>query len=192
MGPRSFDPVRLGTAEYDGWVAYYRRDWRRVLTAAVGMVRYGFGMPWPRTLRGAWYVLRANQAWAPYPDNDPARARAYMRQFYALVVLDSDALRLDPVRASELEVEWWRVHRERQRKDAATEDELISALVDLYVYVYDADPVAVRPAAEHRTIAMRHSDDWVAAGCRLDDPLLAKEKAELVASYTVLLAAVRR
>ena len=192
MGPREFDPVKLGTAEYDGWVAYYRRDWRRVLTAAVAMVRYGFGMAWPRTLRGAWYVLRANQAWAPYPDNDPGRARAYMRQFYALVVLDSDALRLDPVRASELEVEWWRVHRERQREDAATEDELIAALVDLYAYVYDADPEAVRPAAEHRTIAMRHSDDWVAAGCRRDDPLLEMEKAELVASYTVLLAAVRR
>lgn len=192
MGARDFDPVRLGVAEYNGWVAYYRRDWRRVLTAAVGMVRHGFGMPWPRTLRGAWYVLRANQAWAPYPANDPARARAYMRRFYALVVLDSDALRLDPVRASELEVEWWRVHRERQREHAATEDELISALVDLYAYVYGADPDAVRPAAEHRTVAMRHSDDWVAAGCRLDDPLLEKEKAELVASYTVLLAAVRR
>jgi hypothetical protein len=192
VGPREFDPVRLGTAEFDGWVAYYRHDWRRVLTAAVGMVRYGFGMPWPRTLRGAWYVLLANQAWAPYPDNDPDRARSYMRRFYALVVLDSDALRIDPMRASVLEVEWWRVHRQRQREDAATEDELVAALVDLYAYVYDADPDAVRPAAEHRTVAMWHSDDWVAAGRRAGDPLLDQERDELVASYTCLLAAVRR
>jgi hypothetical protein len=28
-------------------------------------------MSWPRTLRGAWLVLRANQKWAPVPDNDP-------------------------------------------------------------------------------------------------------------------------
>jgi hypothetical protein len=192
MGPRDFDPVRLGNAECAGWAAYYRRDWRRVLSSAVGMVRFGFGMSWPRTLHGAWYVLRANQAWAPYPDNDPDKARSYMRRFYALVVLDGDALRIDPVRASVLEVEWWRVHRQRQREDAASEDELVAALVDLYAYVYDAEPDAVRPAAEHRTVAMRHSDDWVAAGCRTDDPLLEQERAELVASYTCLLAAVRR
>ena len=33
--------------------------------------RAGFGMNRVRTLQGAWYVLRANQVWAPYPDNDP-------------------------------------------------------------------------------------------------------------------------
>jgi hypothetical protein len=155
------------------------------------MVRFGFGMPWPRTLRGAWYVLRANQAWAPYPDNDPDKARAYMRRFYALVVLDSDALRIDPVRAFELEVEWWQVHRERQRADNASEAELVDALVNLYAHVYDASPDAVRGAAEHRAVAMRHSDEWVANGCRAEDPLLEQERAELVASYAGLLAAVR-
>jgi hypothetical protein len=115
-----------------------------------------------------------------------------MRRCYALVVRDSDALRIDPVRASELEVEWWRVHRERQRADNASEAELVDALVNLYAYVYDAGPDAVRPAAAYRTVAMRHSDDWVENGCRADDPLLEKERAELVASYTALLAAVRR
>ena len=79
MGPRDFDPVALGNAECDAWVAYYRREWRPFLKAAVGMVRIGFGMPWPRTIQGAWYVLRANQVWAPYPDNDPTRARDFMR-----------------------------------------------------------------------------------------------------------------
>jgi hypothetical protein len=191
VGPRDFDPVALAQAECDGWVGYYRRDWRSVLRASVRMVRLGFGMSRVRTLRGAWLVLRANQLWAPYPINDADGARDYMRRFYALVVRDAH-LRIDPARAATLEVEWWRVHRLHQREDAHVEDELTNALVALYSYVYDADRDAVRPAAEHRVAAMRHSDAWVRAGCRLDDPLLVEELAELVASYSALLEAVRR
>src|SRR5690349_19303080 len=103
MGARSFDPVRLADAEYAGWVAYYRRKWAPFLSAAWRMVRIGFGTSWPRTVQGAWYVLRANQVWAPYPDNDPDLARDYMRRFYALVAPDGD-LRIDPAEAARREV----------------------------------------------------------------------------------------
>src|SRR4029079_5743940 len=104
-GPRSFDPVLLGNRETDAWASYYRHEWRRFLVAAVGMVRTGFGMGPFKTVGGAFHVLRANQLWAPYPDNDPEGARRSMRRFYALVA-DDQGLELDPVRASELEVEW--------------------------------------------------------------------------------------
>jgi hypothetical protein len=191
VGARDFDPIALGNAECDGWAAYYRHEWRPFLRAAVGMVRIGFGMSWPRTIRGAWYVLRANQMWAPYPDNDAQRARGYMRRFYKLVVHDGE-LRLDPGQAAKLEVEWWRIHRVHQREDGLSEDDLIASLVDLYSYVYDVCADSVRDAARHRVVAMRHSDAWVEAGCELDDPLLAAERAELIASFTALLGAVRR
>jgi hypothetical protein len=190
VGPRDFDPLALGNAETDGWAAYYRREWRAFLRAAVGMVRIGFGMNRVRTIVGAYYVLRANQVWAPYPANDPDRARAFMRRFYALVARDG-GLSLDPVEAARLEVEWWRVHRLRQREDAVTEDDLVHALIALYGYVYKVSPDAVRSAARHRVTAMARSDAWVAAGLDLEDPLLAQERAELIASYTALLAAVR-
>ena len=84
-GPRTFDPDVIGNAETDAWASYYRREWWPFLKAAVGMVREGFGMGRLRTLQGAYYVLRANQKWAPYPDNDPEAARDHMRRFYALV-----------------------------------------------------------------------------------------------------------
>jgi len=84
---RSFDPNRLADLEYRAWVGYYLRKWPQVLRASIGLVRLGFGMDWFRTLHGAWLVLRANQLWAPYPDNHPKRARACMRRFYALVRL---------------------------------------------------------------------------------------------------------
>lgn len=188
-GPRTFDPVRLGSQETDAWAAYYRREWLPFLRAAVGMVRTGFGTDPVRTLVGAFHVLRANQLWAPYPDNDPDGARASMRRFYAMVA-KHDGVRLDPVRASELEVEWWRLHRGRQHDPEVSDETLVQSLVDLYSYVYDAAPAVVREAAEQRVLAMDHSDAWVAAGCRADDPDLEAERRALVASYTALRRAV--
>jgi len=188
---RTFDPVAVGNLETDAWAAYYRHEWRRFLVAAVGMVSAGFGMGPVRTLRGAWYVLRANQLWAPYPDNDPDGAREQMRRFYALVAADQ-APEVEPVRASQLEVEWWRLHREHQHDPDVAESALAQALVDLYSFVYGVPGPSVRPAAEHRVRAMDLSDAWVEAGCRADDPLLAEERRELVASYTALREAIRR
>ncbi|HEX2306812.1 MAG TPA: hypothetical protein VHI14_00655 [Jatrophihabitantaceae bacterium] len=37
---------------------------------------------------------------------------------------------------------------------------------------------------------MNLSDDWVEAGARADDPLLRRERLELVAGYTALRRAV--
>jgi hypothetical protein len=142
-----------------------------------------------RTLLGAWYVLRANQKWSPYPDNDPDAARELMRRFYRLVG-EYDGLALDPARAAWLEVEWWRVHREHQHDPSVEESQLVEALVALYTFVYDAAPEAVRLAAEARVEAMDASDRWVRAGCRTDDPLLADVRRALVASYTALRSAV--
>jgi hypothetical protein len=191
-GPRSFDPVRVGNLETDAWAAYYRHEWATFLRAAVGMVGAGFGMGRLRTVQGAWYVLRANQLWAPYPDNDPDGAREQMRRFYALVAKSTGELGIDPVRASQLEVEWWRLHREHQHDPAVDERPLVAALMDLYGYVYSTSRESMRDAARFRVEAMDLSDRWVAGGCRVDDPLLAEERRALVASHSALLDAVSR
>jgi hypothetical protein len=190
-GPLSFDPVVVGNLETDAWTAYYRHEWRRFLVASVGMVAAGFGMSPDRTLAGAWYVLRANQMWSPYPNNQPDAARAYMRRFYELVG-EANGRTFEPARAARLEVEWWRVHRAHQHDESVTEEQLEAALIDLYAYVYGADREAVRPAARKRVEAMDLSDRWVQAGRRLDDPLLAEARRALVASYAALRIAVER
>jgi hypothetical protein len=125
------------------------------------------------------------------PDNDPEAARASMLRFYRLVLAHSD-LDFDPDRAAELEVRWWRIHRERQREDAASRAELETALVDLYCEVYSAPRDPMRAAAHWRAEAMDLSDDWVAAGCDPADHRLAAERRALVASYSALLDAVSR
>ena len=166
---RSFDPVQVADLEYRAWVGYYLRKWPQVLRASIGLVRLGFGMDWFRTLHGAWLVLRASQLWAPYPDNHPKRARAYMRRFYALLRL-SYGEPSNPAKAAELEVDWWRVHREIQYEPGSTPDELVESLVRLYCYLYGESEEAVRPAAAHRAKAMDLSDQWVADGCQPDSP----------------------
>ncbi len=187
---RSFAPHRLGRLECDAWVGYYRHEWARALQCFVGMVREGFGMSWPRTMQGAYLVLRANQLWAPYPDNDAAGAQDAMRRFYALVA-DQHRLRIDPYRAAELEVEWWRIHRYLQREtvDGSIEP-LVDAVTALYAYVYDVPEDKVREAARLRSEAMVVSDRWVEEGCDLGSPLLVDELTGLVRSYAALRAAV--
>jgi hypothetical protein len=189
---RSFDPRAVGRLECRAWETYYRRKWIAFLIASIGLVRSAFEMNWARTVVGAWLVLRANQKWAPVPNNDPDAARALMKRFYQLLAT-SESERIDPRRAAELEVEWWRSHRENQRdKKPGTDEDLITALTNLYAYSYSADPGDVRQAAALRAEAMDVSDRWVDAGCDPDDPTLAEERALLVRSYASLLAAVHR
>jgi hypothetical protein len=127
---RTFDPVRLGNAEADAWIAYYRREWLRFLRAAVAMVRTGFALSWPRSIHGAWYVLRGNQLWAPFPDNDAAGGQEQMRRFYTLISRIHRQT-FDIAEATRLEIRWWRAHRELQHQEAhpdATQGRLVDAL----------------------------------------------------------------
>jgi len=183
-----FDPVALARLESAAWIGYYRREWFRVLAASVGLVRSGFGLPWPKTLWGAWLVLRANQAWAPYPDNDPDRARRLMTRFYVLA--GGAGAHFDAREAARLEVEWWRIHRALQHGDAGDTTELGDAVAALYAYTYDRSFGDVRDSGELRAEAMRICDAWVAAGCDLSDARVVDMRRSLLRSYRSLKAAV--
>ena len=188
---RSFDPRRVGELECDAWVAYYRRRWPTLLRASFGLTRESFGLSVPDTIRGGWWVLRANQLWAPYPDNDPEGARRYMERFYRMVAA-REGESFDPAEAARREVEWWRAHRELQHDRAEGDDrDLVDALAELYSYVYSVSPESVEPAARERARAMLHSDRWIDEGCDPMSPLIDEERATLVRSYGSLLAAVR-
>src|SRR3954453_6389501 len=84
----AFDPRAVGGWECRAWETYYRRKWLAFLVASVVLVRSAFGMSWPRTLVGAWLVLRANMGWAPFPDNDPEKRQAAELRAEAMDVSD--------------------------------------------------------------------------------------------------------
>ena len=188
---RSFDPARVADLEYQAWVGYYKHNWHQALMAFVGLIRMGFGMNWYRTLHAAWLALRAIQLWAPIPDNDPDGARARMARFYALVNL-SHGEPASPAKAAELEIDWWRVHRQVQYSTAPgiTAHDLVESVTRLYCYLFGEPEAQVRPAAVHRVRAMGLSDRWVSEGCLPDSPLLPLVRAALARAYAALLAAV--
>jgi hypothetical protein len=194
MSPmRSFDPRAVGRLECRAWETYYQRRSVVFLLTSVRLVRAAFRMSWPRTLAGAWLVLRANQKWAPFPRNDPGAARALMTRFYRLLAASEPGAAFEPARAAALEVEWWRAHRAAQHGGgAAATEALVGALQDVYAYCYGIERDAVRAAAALRAEAMGISDEWVAAGCDAADGRLERERALLVRSYAALLAAVHR
>ena len=98
----------------------------------------------------------------------------------------------DPAESARLEVEWWRVHRELLHGNHdVRKRSLADALAALYAYVFGVPPTAVRDAAEQRALAMRHSDQWVRAGCDPESALISQERTALVHSYAGLLAAAR-
>ena len=193
VGPhRSFDPRVAGALESAAWVAYYRRDWLGFVRSSLRVSRQIFGLSWKATVQCSWLVLRANQLWAPFPDNDPERSRRTMERFYR-IVQRLYAEPFDPATAAELEVQWWRVHRDGQRAPGASDGPaLADALARLYAHVYGVPEESVRLAAEQRALAMRHSDEWVREGCQLDSTLIDHERDALVRSYAALLGAVRR
>jgi hypothetical protein len=115
-----------------------------------------------------------------------------MERFYRLVAEHHEES-FDPSRAAELEVDWWRVHREHQHAEGAlTANALIDALARLYSYVYSVPEAEVQIAARERALAMDHSDRWVRDGCDLNSSLIELERAALVRSYASLLSAVHR
>ena len=97
-----------------------------------------------------------------------------------------------PAKAAELEVDWWRVHRQVQYSTApgVAADDLVESVTRLYCYLFGAPEAEVRLAAVYRVRAIGLSDRWVREGCLPDSPLLPLVRAALVRAYAVLLAAV--
>jgi hypothetical protein len=184
---RTFDPARVAYFETENWAAYYQKRWPRLLGVSVGMVRASFGLNPFQAAYGAYLVMRAEVAAAPFPDNDIPLAERYMRRFYAFIKRVHRE-HFDVDETARLEVRWWVVHRELFGQ--AANQPLVEALADLYAATYSVPRERVREAARLRAEAMLYSDRWVNEGRAPGSPLLAQVRAELERSYAALRAAV--
>ncbi len=185
---RNFDPRKLAYYEKENYVAYYQKDWARLLRVSVGLVKQSFGLSWLQAVYAAYLVARAEIAFAPFPENDVPKAEAYMTRFYQFVknVHHED---FNVLRAAKLEVNWWSVHRKLFGNDQ--NQELVEALMDLYAEAYGTEPAKVRESARLRAAGMLYSDLWVNAGKPADSPLLVQEEDALFRSYSALKDAIR-
>jgi hypothetical protein len=80
-----FDPHKLAHYEKDNYVAYYRKDWLKLLRVSIGLVKESFGLSFWQAIYAAYLVARGEIAFAPFPDNDVPKAEAYIRRFYRFI-----------------------------------------------------------------------------------------------------------
>ncbi len=181
------NPSALARYEKDNYVAYYQKDWLKLLRVSVGMVKESFGLNWLQAAYGAYLVAKAEIAFAPFPENDLPRAKAYITRFYSFIkgIHHAD---FDTGHVAELELNWWSVHRKCFGK--ADNDELVEALAALYAEAYGIDRARVHDAARLRAAGMLYSDLWVNAGKPPGSPLLVQEEDALLQSYSALKSAL--
>ena len=185
---RNFDPSKIAYYEKENYVAYYQKDWLKLLRVSVGLVKETFGLTWPQAAYGAYLVARGEIAFAPFPDNDVPRAEAFIRRFYQFIK-NIHHEEFDVTRAATLEVNWWSVHRKLFGNPE--NQELAAALTDLYAEAYGIDAAKVQSAAAQRAQGMLYSDLWVNAGKPAGSPLLVQEEQALLQSYISLKEAIR-
>src|SRR5919106_3230532 len=133
---RNLDPRKLAHYEKENYVAYYEKDWLKLLRVSIGMVKESFALSWLQAVYAAYLVARAEIAFAPFPNNDTPLAETYMRRFYQFIkkVHKED---FDPAQAATLDVHWWGIHR--RLFGNAENQELVDALTCLYQEVYGAE-----------------------------------------------------
>ncbi|HEU4745052.1 MAG TPA: hypothetical protein VFS61_07445 [Anaerolineales bacterium] len=184
---RNLDPRKLAHYEKENYVAYYQKEWLKLLRVSVGMVKEAFGLSWLQAVYGAYLIARAEIAFAPFPVNDIPLTEAYVKRFYQFIkkVHKED---FDVDRAVKLEVQWWGVHR--RLFGNAENQELVEALKGLYEEVYGAESEKFQEAAYHRAKGMLYSDLWVNQGKPAGSPLLAQEEEALYQGYKALKAAI--
>ena len=184
---RNFDPVKLAHYEKENYVAYYQKDWLKLLRVSIGLVKEFFRLSLWQAMYAEYLVAHAEIAFAPFPDNDIPKAEAYMRRFYQFIK-NIHREEFDVTRAAMLEVNWWSVHRKLFGN--AGNQELVETLKNLYAEAYDIEPAKVEEAASLRAKGMLYSDLWVNAGKPADSPLLAQEEEALCQSYVALKQAI--
>ena len=184
---RKLDPRKLARYEKENYVAYYQKDWLKLLRVSVGMIKESFGLSWRQAVYGAYLIARAEIAFAPFPNNDIPLTEAYVRRFYQFIrnVHRED---FDVETATKLEVSWWGIHRRLFGNDK--NQELIEALTFLYEEIYGEASDKFKEAAYYRAMGMLYSDRWVNEGKPADSPLLIQEEEALYQGYKALKEAI--
>jgi hypothetical protein len=184
---RKLDPRKLAYYEKENYVAYYGKDWIKLLRVSVGMVKESFGLSWLQAIYGAYLIARAEIAFAPFPNNDVPLAEAYVSRFYQFIknVHHED---FDVEQAAQLEVNWWGIHRKLFGNKE--NQELVEALTCLYEEIYGAESMKFKEAAYQRAMGMLYSDLWVNEGKPANSPLLIQEEESLYQGYKALKEAI--
>jgi hypothetical protein len=174
---REFDPHRVGRLEAEMWRSYYDHRPVALFRDLTTLLREQFGLPFWRSCLGAWYAAHAAvvfQRGHERPEYE--RALPDLVRYYSLTRRAS-ATPFDVDRVARLELEWWIVHRQRDRYPAGA---LARALAELQAAVYGGPVEAFAGHAQLRAEAMALRDsgaDWGRIAERLDGSWVSLREA---------------
>ncbi len=158
---RSFDPNEVARLETAMWRSYYDKLQLRLYNQMTELLRSQYNLPFIRSNAVAYQAARAAFVFkGGHNRQDYEKALPYLVSFYAAIRKVSD-ISFDVDRASRLELEWWIVHRERDKHP--TED-LALALAALSSELYQEPPERFTEHARLRAEAMTIRDTKAEAG----------------------------
>jgi len=171
---RGFDGRAVGRIETAMWRSYYEHRPVRLFAELVELLREQYHLPFWRSVAGAWHAARAAETFqAGHNRAEYERALPDLIAFYSGIRRGSDVA-FDAPSAALLELEWWIVHRERERYGAA---ELENSLAALQAQIYRKPARVFQVHAKARAEAMLLRDargeriaegDWTEIGRLLD------------------------
>lgn len=158
---RKFDPDEVARLDTAMWRSYYGRERLRLFLELGEVLRTQYRMPYVRSnvvavkAAKAAFVFKDGKSRADYEKALPDLVSFY-REIRAV-----SSTPFDVERAARLELEWWIIHRERERHDP---NDLVVALAELAGEVYQQPVGDFMDHARLRAEAMTIRDTKAAAG----------------------------
>jgi len=140
---REFDPDEVARLETAMWRSYYDKQEVRLFNQATELLRTQYNMPLVRSNKVAYHAAKAAFVFkAGKQRSDYEKALPNLIAFYGALREMSD-IPFDVDRAAHLELEWWIIHRERDRHPPG---DLERALAELQAEIYH---VPIEKVIEH-------------------------------------------
>jgi hypothetical protein len=163
---RSFNSDEVARLETAMWRSYYGRERLSLFNELAETLRTQFNLPLVRSNAVAY---RAAAAAFTFKDGrsrrDYEKALPDLVKFYSSIREVSD-IDFDPARAAQLELEWWIIHRERDRHKP---EDLVNSLAGLQAELYQIPPERLHEHARLRAEAMLIRDTKSANGGVTED-----------------------
>jgi hypothetical protein len=164
-GPRStslrrFDPAEVGRLEAAMWRSYYQRQQVRLFNQLTDLLRTQYNLPFFRSNKVGYSAARAAFVFkGGHNRAEYEKALPYLMDFYTAIHRVSD-IDFNIDRAARLELEWWIIHRERERhKPGDLERALAELPAELYQMPAEKFIEHARLRAEAMTIRDTKADD---------------------------------
>jgi hypothetical protein len=179
---RAFNPDEVGRLETAMWRSYYDKQQVRLYNQMTELLRSQYNLPFIRSNAVAYQAARAAFVFkGGHSRQEYEKALPYLVSFYASIRKVSD-IPFDVDRAAQLELEWWIVHRERDKHPAG---DLARALAALSSELYQQPADRFSEHAQLRAEAMTIRDTKAEAG-RVSEADWAKIDELLHASWRSL------